>query len=310
MQIAVYSPAKDEEHNVQGWYESAKDADEVVLVDTGSTDGTLSTAYNLERRDDTWNFRVETAFVSPWRFDDGFNAALSQVSGNMDIAVPLHLDERLQPGWREKLEEAWEKGGRQFTFMYEYAPGLTYRHDRIHARHGYRWKYPAHECPVGPGPRVDTDLWVKQVETPGNRTRSDSDLIHLMLAENPDDSRAQYYSAREYYYNNDWVQARYGFQKYLSNPAAVYDQERSEACRMMAKMVYVKYQESWLLRACAEAPQRREVWADLARYYSVVNEDWAVGPAYRTLSIQEATPNNSFHLEAAAWDDETFKAMV
>ena len=111
--------------------------------------------------------RVSSLIVSPWRFDDGFNAALSHVSADIDIAVPLHLDERLQSGWRSELEEAWREGGRQFTFDYEYAPGLTYRHDRIHARHGYRWKYPAHETPVGPGPRVDTNLTIKQVDGAG-----------------------------------------------------------------------------------------------------------------------------------------------
>ena len=209
------------------------------------------------------------------------------------------------------MEVAWEAGGRQFTFFYEYAPGLTYTHDRIHARHGYRWKYPAHECPVGPGPRVDTNLRIVQVEEPGNRSRSDSALIHLMLAENPDDPRAQYYSAREHLYANDWDKARRGFLHYLANPAAVYDQERAEACRHMSKMVYPQYQESWLLKAAAEAPQRREVWADLAVLYRDSGQkEQAAGAAARALSITEHTPQNGFHIEAWAWNDDIFTALL
>jgi hypothetical protein len=79
----------------------------------------------------------------------------------------------------------------------------------------------------------------------------------------------------------------------------------------MASMVYEQYQEAWLLRACAEAPQRREVWAALALHYWTHDQaDFALGPAYRTLSITEKTPDNSFHLEAAAWNDDIFRQML
>lgn len=307
--MAVYAPAFNEEHNVQGWFDSAKDADEVVLVDTGSTDKTVQRAQDLAGISPT--LRVREAVVSPWRFDEGFNAALSQVSRDIDIAVPLHLDERLQSGWRDELEVAWDRGGRQFTFTYQYAPGLVYTHDRIHARHGYRWKYPAHECPVGPGPRVDTGVRIVQVEEPGNASRTDSLLIYLMLAENPDDSRAQYYSSREFMYQGDWEKARAGFDRYLSNPLSLYDQERSEACRHMARMVWPEQQERWLLRAAAEAPQRREVWADLAVFYRDAGQpEQAAGAAARVLSIAEQTPQNGFHLEDWAWDDAAFTQML
>ena len=132
-----------------------------------------------------------------------------------------------------------------------------------------------------------------------------------MLAENPDDPRAQYYSAREHMYANEWDQARTLFLRYLANPQALYDQERSEACRHMAKMVYPQFKESWLLKAAAEAPQRRECWADLATYYWETGDvDAAYGFACKTMAITEKTPNNSFHLEQWAWDDATFRRMV
>ena len=183
--IAVYAPAKNEGHNVKAWAKSAKDADEIVLVDTGSTDDTLRIARAVERKKGAKKFRVETADVSPWRFDDGFNAALSQVSADIDIAVPLHLDERLQSGWREELEVAWRAGGRQFTFVYDWGQGLTYRHDRIHARSGYRWVGAAHEYPSGPGPRIDTNVRIVQ-ERDASKDRSQDDaLIELAWRENP-----------------------------------------------------------------------------------------------------------------------------
>ena len=310
VRIGVYAPAKTEEGNVRDWYESAKDADEVVLVDTGSTDKTLSIAYNLERRDDTENFRVETAVVTPWRFDDGFNAALSQVSADIDIAVPLHLDERLQPGWREELEKAWEAGGKQFTFMYEWGEGLTYRHDRIHARAGFRWVGAAHEFPSGPGPKVDTNLRIVQERDDSKDRSQDDGLIELAWRENPT-ARTTFYVGRQAMYRNEWDIARTRLLEYLSMPDATYDQERAEACRFMAKMVFPQFQEAWLLRACSESPSRRECWADLARWYreqEMLAE--AAGAAARALRITEQTPQNSHHLEKWAWQDDWLVALM
>ena len=78
----------------------------------------------------------------------------------------------------------------------------------------------------------------------------------------------------------------------------------------MAKMVYPQYQESWLLKACAESPARREPWCDLAKFYesqSRIRE--AAGAAARALSITEQTPQNSFHCEDWAWDDSWLVAL-
>jgi hypothetical protein len=255
--------------------------------------------------------RLREAVVAPWRFDDGFNAALSQVSSDIDIAVPLHLDERLQSGWREELEVAWAAGGRQFTFMYQWGPGLSFRHDRIHARKGFRWLGAAHEFPSGPGPKIDTGVRIVQERDDSKDRSQDDSLIELAWRESPT-ARTTYYWARQCWYRNRWDDARRLFLQYLDMKDATYDQERAEACRIMAKMVYDQYQEAWLLRACSESPARRECWADLAYWYrdhQMPQE--AAGAATRALRITEQTPQNSFHLElGTAWDDETLKEML
>jgi glycosyltransferase involved in cell wall biosynthesis len=300
LKIAVYSPSKNEEHNVKEWFESAQDADEILLVDTGSTDGTLHVPYS--------GLIVDKICISPWRFDDAFNACLALISEDIDIAVPLALDERLHPGWREELERAWEAGGRQFTYRYLWGEGLEYRHNRIHARHGYRWKYPAHECVMGPGPTAHTDVVIEQINNGTSPRRAeDGPLVHLMLIENPDDPRAMYYSARQSFYENDWTRARQIFEQYLL--VSTHAQERSEACRLMSRMVWPHAEESWHLRAAAECPERREVWTDLALFYSMNNKrESAAAAATRALSITQ-TPSNSFHLEAWAWQDEWLQAL-
>lgn len=305
VRIAVYAPAKNEESNVRAWYETVKNADEIVLVDTGSTDRTVAVAQEIG------HIKVRSAVISPWRFDDGFNAALSQVSADIDIAIPLHLDERLVDGWRDELQKAWIDGGNRFTFQYRWSGGISFTHDRIHARHGYRWKYPAHEMPIGDGPQIDTGVVIQHFPSDEDRGVRDRSLIYLMAEEHPNDPRAQYYAGREKCYAGEWVDARRLLTAYLENPKATFDQERSEACRHIARMVWPQEKEKWLLRACSEAPQRREVWADLAEHYCETDRmDLAAGIASRVLSIVHPTRNNSFLLEDSAWNDERFHAMI
>jgi hypothetical protein len=302
LKIAVYAPAKNEAHNIEEWAKSAKGADEIVLLDTGSTDGTLELARKHR------GIKAHQAVISPWRFDDGMNAALWHVSPDIDVAICLHLDDRLEPGWREEIEKAGLAG--QYTFNYKWSDELTYRHDRIHARHGYRWTGAAHEALDGPGPKVNTDLWMTQHRDLSKDRSQDPDLIHLAYRENKT-PRTTYYSAREHYYKDEWGPAREKFLEYLAMPGATYDQERAEACRIMARMVWPAQKEAWLLRACSEAPQRREPWAELALMYKEQGRGMeASGAAARAMSIRERTPENSFHCEDFAWSDEILGALL
>ena len=45
--ICVYAIAKNEEKFVDRWFDSVKEADYVVVLDTGSTDNTVSKLKNL-----------------------------------------------------------------------------------------------------------------------------------------------------------------------------------------------------------------------------------------------------------------------
>jgi len=72
MRIAVYTIAKNEEAFVQRWYDSAKEADHLLILDTGSTDNTTTLAHSL-------GIHTVTREFSPWRFDTARNMALSML---------------------------------------------------------------------------------------------------------------------------------------------------------------------------------------------------------------------------------------
>jgi len=149
MKIAVYTIALNEEDNVQQWYDSAKDADYLLIADTGSTDKTIRLAKKL-------GINVVKISISPWRFDDARMAALAALPTDIDMCVSLDMDEVLAPGWREALEEL-DDDVTQVNYKYTWSwrdpksrtqPQVVYIANKVHARYGYRWKYLVHEVIV------------------------------------------------------------------------------------------------------------------------------------------------------------------
>jgi len=100
---AIYTIALNEVDFVARWYESAKDADYLLIADTGSTDGTVERALEL-------GINVVDVRVSPWRFEDARNAALAALPDDIDMCVSLDMDEVITPGWKKILTEAWGRG--------------------------------------------------------------------------------------------------------------------------------------------------------------------------------------------------------
>ncbi len=111
MKIAVYTIALNEEKFVERWYESAKDADYLLIADTGSTDKTVKLAKKL-------GVNVINISIKPWRFDDARNAALASLPDDIDMCISLDMDEVLDEGWREALEKTT---GTQILYRYTHS---------------------------------------------------------------------------------------------------------------------------------------------------------------------------------------------
>lgn len=146
MKIAVYTIALNEEKHVKRWYESAKDADYLLIADTGSTDDTVKIAKKL-------GINVIQISVKPWRFDDSRNAALAALPDDIDYCISMDMDEVLSEGWREHLEKMKAdrilyKFNVTFRDEAETVPETFMINNRIHKRHGFRWQWLMHEAIV------------------------------------------------------------------------------------------------------------------------------------------------------------------
>lgn len=96
MKVCVYSIAKNEEQHVQRWYESAKDADILLIGDTGSSDDTVRLSEEL-------GITTVRINLPEFRFDLAKNELLKYVDA--DIYINLDLDEILLNNWRSVIEK-------------------------------------------------------------------------------------------------------------------------------------------------------------------------------------------------------------
>ena len=89
---------RDEEKNLRRCLDCLKDLmDEMIIVDTGSTDKTVDKLKEL-------GVNVKVMGINPWRFDVARNESLKMVPDDVDICVCTDLDEVFDAGWRKRIE--------------------------------------------------------------------------------------------------------------------------------------------------------------------------------------------------------------
>jgi glycosyltransferase involved in cell wall biosynthesis len=267
MKIAVYTIALNEEQFVESWYKSAMDADYLLIADTGSTDNTVQKAQDL-------GIDVFTISVSPWRFDDARNASLAALPKDIDICISLDMDEVLVQGWREKLEGINPDTTRpryKYTWSWneDGTPGLEYGGDKIHARHGYRWKHSVHEVLVADRLEEKQEWIDLEIHHHPDNSKPRSQylpLLELSVREDPNDDRNAYYYARELFFYGQYDAALKEFKRYLELPTARWGAERAAAYRYMAKCSPV-VGDAYLEDAILEDSSRRESYVALSEWH-------------------------------------------
>jgi glycosyltransferase involved in cell wall biosynthesis len=296
MKIAVYTITKNEEQFIERWAQSCEEADYRLIVDTGSTDGTVETARKA-------GCEVASITVSPWRFDDARNAALALIPSDIDICVSLDADEILMPGWRNELESLPEDVTRpRYKYVWSWNPdgteGITFFRDHIHKRHGYRWKHPVHEIVISTGVEKQA-FCALEVHHHADASKSRGQylpLLELAVKEDPDDDRNLFYLGREYMFHGRNTEAIPCFTKHLE--LSSWPAERATSMRYLARVTGNK--EYWLLKACGEAPERREPWVDLAQYYYEQSR-WESCYAAAIRALQIAEKPLEYLCEPEAW---------
>ena len=312
--VCVYAICKNEEKFVQRWVESMKEADEIYVLDTGSTDNTVNQLKDL-------GVIVKTEVINPWRFDVARNKSLEMVPMDTDICVCTDLDEVFEKGWREKLESVWNDSVDRVRYTYNWSfdeygnPATTFMQNKIHARSGYTWYHPVHEILKSKPNEVEVvceSLVLNHYPDNEKSRGSYLPLLEMSVEEDPTDDRNMHYLGREYMYYGKWNEGIDTLIKHLNLPNSKWDAERCASMRFIARCYMglnrPKEAEMWYKSAIKEASYLREGYVELAQIY--LNQDRAE-EAYELLEcaflIKEKAP--IYINEAFAWNDYIYELM-
>ena len=289
--------------------DSMSEADQVVVLDTGSDDGTVE---RLRER----GAAVTQEAITPWRFDTARNRSLELVPEDADICVCTDLDEVFRPGWRACLERSWTPGVGRVSYRYTWSfnadgsEGVVFWIEKIHARQGYRWVHPVHEVlqwtgAGSEGPMVTAEgIQLNHHPDPTKSREQYLPLLELSVREAPEDDRNVHYLGREYMYRGRWDDCIRTLKGHLALPTATWRDERAASMRYIARAYWSKgdaaQARDWYLRAVTEAPYLREPYTDLALML-YQQQEWEGVLYFTACALSITVRPRSYVCEAAAW---------
>lgn len=316
MKICVYAISKNESKFVDRWVDSMSEADDIYVLDTGSTDDTVE---KLKKRD----VKVSEEIIIPWRFDVARNKSLNLLPDDVDICVCTDLDEVFNKGWRKELEKNWTQETTRLSYIYNWSldsdnkPIVTFYLNKIHTRNDYKWTHSVHEVLTYIGKNIERETTVDEVTLNHYRDKNKSrssylPLLELSVKEDPEDDRNMHYLGREYMYYGRWNDCIDTLIKHLHLKSAVWKDERSASMRFIARSYthLKRYDEAkiWLDKAIEEAPYLRDPYVERAMLeYELKNYDEVIVFCKKALTIKSHL--KTYINETFSWDSTIYDLL-
>jgi len=211
--ISASMIVKNEEVMLGRCLDSLKGFDEVVIVDTGSTDKTGEIA----RKYDNVKY-FENEYVWNDNFAEARNFSQSKCKG--DWIFVIDGDEWAEEGTAERAKEivSAENGTKALNIKV-----IAASKDNMHIQPRlYRnieevfWKAPIHNYLSVVGEKM-ADLTIYYDYSPAHKEDPDRALriLKKVVTEKPDSVREMFYLGREYGYRRDFITAAYWYERYL-----------------------------------------------------------------------------------------------
>ena len=261
--VCVYAICKNEMKFLDKWLYSMSEADYIVVLDTGSTDGSFEYLQNDPRCT-----RVEQKVFDPWRFDTARNESMKLAPEDTDIYVCTDPDELFDPGWCKVLKENWREDADRGFYTYAWnhdpsgGPMNVFRYDKIHTK-DYHWKYPVHEVlwpnskslyeqkSVDFGDKIYLHHWQDLTKDRKNYL----DILKIAVEENPGDCHIFHLYAREYILQHQYDTARKLFLKLIMMKDidnSLYAEVKLDGYLMLAELASIKNEPDECIYWCRE----------------------------------------------------------
>jgi glycosyltransferase involved in cell wall biosynthesis len=250
MKISVCLIVKNEETCIEKCLESVKNADEIIVLDTGSTDKT----------GDIVRKYTDKYYPNEYKWEDSFckarNYALSKCSG--DWILSIDADEILELGGMEKIKKGIEFAeiNKQKTIncvMVANISGDEFLFPRLFKRcPEVYWKGDIHNY-LNVTDNNKSDIRITYSYSAAHSLDPNRSLRILLkvVKENPKSIREVFYLAREYFYRRDYTTAIYWYKDYLTR--ANWAPEWSEAWLMLSRCYWAEDKADEAKDACLQA---------------------------------------------------------
>ncbi len=270
--ISLCMIVKNEEKHIARCLNSVAElVDEIIIVDTGSTDRTVEIASGY----------TSDVFSYPWKddFADARNHSFSKAT--MDYCMWMDADDVLEETEKDKFLQLKRSLSpdvdivmMKYNTSFDEAgkPLFSYFRERwIRNSQKYRWTGAVHEVIVPDGQIIYSDLAISHRKTgPGDPDRN-LRIYQNMIADGKTlDPRQQYYYARELYYHAQYEKAAAVFERFLLSEGG-WVENKIEACSVCASCYLRLGREqaalTTLFRSMSFDLPRAELCCEIGKYF-------------------------------------------
>jgi glycosyltransferase involved in cell wall biosynthesis len=245
--VGVAIIARNEKDMIARCLESVKDADQIVVVDTGSDDNgetmRIARQYTKEVYDD-------------FRWCDSFQMARNHVKSKMttDYILSIDCDEFCHDFSKVREAIEWDCDALNVKMIMEnVVPESHFYFPRLfkNVPHIY-WVGAIHNC-LNVGPERDSEVEISYGNSPAHLLDPDRALrvLEKEVKAHPEKAREWYYLGREYWYKQRYPECTKTLGHYVQ--IAHWDAEKADAFLIMARAYSTQGMEEDAKDACLQA---------------------------------------------------------
>ena len=279
MKLSVAMIVKNEATIIDRCLESVKEADEIVIVDTGSEDNTVEIAKK-------YTDKVFTDYKWNDNFGEARQHAMDKCTG--DWILSIDADDWLSKGGISVLRHTIERHPNQFCFSIKFiAEKGTSSHKLPYLYKNcaeVKWNGAVHNylnvsAVIDSGAFITFGYSPSHKKDPGRSFR----ILKKEVAAHPEKPREIFYLAREYRYQKDWVNCLYYCDRYLKfahwgpeiadaqlmKARALWHLQRGEEARdacLQAIKINTNFREAVLFMAEMTGPINKDRWLLMAEF--------------------------------------------
>ena len=227
-EISLCMIVKNEEKVIERCLDSISDiVDEIIIVDTGSTDKTKSIVYQYT--DKIYDFEWVNDFAKARNYS--FSKATKDYILWLDADDVILQEDRKK---LKKLKKSMNGTVDVYTMIYNYSqdengtPIIVQRRERIVKReNNYQWISPIHEVIVPTGNIVDTDIVVTHEKHEIKDVNRNLRIFEQMIKNHVEfDDRQEYCYAKELYFLQQIPEAIKQYNQYINKYIKEYDKRK------------------------------------------------------------------------------------